>query len=456
MSKRHHPTLRNNCTQLALIALSFVLCISLLESKGMIVWAQRLEVSPLQQTTLRTMESVDNFWSAVAKPITSIRPQALQYLNQHGWSDLPPDTTSLNDKNLLDPVETTTAPSSTPDKSSHSTPPQGDQQPETAPPQTTSPETTPPKDTPPDHELGTPSLTHPTQTWLPIVIQPDAAMKLTALPQASSSAPRRVVLAGDSMMAVGLGAQLQRDLAPYKNSIVTIKAFRSATGLARPDVFDWQKEYPLMVGTHKPHVVIVAIGANDTQNLEVNRKVLTLGSPQWREVYAQRLTSYLDMLTQDGAVVLWLKLPPMRPNKYNQNINVVNEVAQTIVAQNPRAIWWDTSSRYVDSKGKFQEFAVITQGQRPVRIRQADGIHFSDEGAKLITGDILNWINPEPPKPATPSAPATPTTPVATPEQATPTTQPAAVDTAPERVIQPSQPASPTLQETLSPALPSP
>lgn len=399
MSKQRQPLLRNNCRQLLWVVLGFVLCISLLEAKGLVVWAQRLEVGPLQQGILRLVEAVDRSWSAVAAPVTEFRSQALGFLTKHGWSDMPVDT--------QDNAGSITGGATGQDGASLVVPGGADGDGGDTPPpaQPGGEEATGQPDgtgilVPPGYAGVTAEQMQ--QGWLP-AIQPAEDMKLPQLPQAQTEKPRYVVLAGDSMMAVGLGAQLQRDLAAYRNSVVTVKAFRSATGLARPDVFDWQKEYPLMVGSNvKPAVVIVAIGANDTQNLEVNRKVLTLGSTEWRDVYASRLTDYLNMLTRDGAVVLWIKLPPMRPNKYNQNINVVNEVAYSVVSQNPRAIWWDVSDRFTDANGKFQEFATVQGARRPIRIRQADGIHLSDEGAKLLTGDIVTWLNPaplQPPKP---------------------------------------------------------
>jgi len=46
-----------------------------------------------------------------------------------------------------------------------------------------------------------------------------------------------VALAGDSMMAVGLSATLLRQAAGHKD-LRMVKAFRSGTGLARPEVFN--------------------------------------------------------------------------------------------------------------------------------------------------------------------------------------------------------------------------
>lgn len=400
MTRNYLKPLRNNCKQLALIMLGFIVCISLLEAKGFVVWAKRLEVNPTQQVVLHTMESLENAWSAVAEPVVNFRPQALEYLTQHGWSDMPADTADNAGQTDDEAVGQDNAPQDT-QRETGETPevtgvaepdsPQIPQQQEGGEAAPTAIESNEGNETSGEGDIIPPVTTKP------LPIQPDANGQLAPLPSLKPEQSRRIVLAGDSMMAVGLAPQLQRELAAFKATSSTAKAYRAATGLARPDVFNWQKEYPLMIGNKTPDVVIVAIGGNDTQNLDVNRKVLTIGSDEWKAVYEERLTNYLNMLTKDGATVLWIKLPPMRPNKYNRNVISVNEVAQKVVSANPRAIWWDVSARFVNDEGKFQEFAIVPPGKRQVRIRQSDGIHLTDNGAKLISGDILAWLNLEAP-----------------------------------------------------------
>lgn len=414
MIRKNIGKLRNNCKQLAFIVLGFVVCISLLEAKGFVVWAKRLEVSQSQQHILSLMETLEKGWSVVAEPVVNFRPEALDFLTQHGWSDMPsdapldttksdthpeenaptqtPETTGTTQGTLQDPPteESASQPPNTP--STHIPASSGTIPDQAVPPTATDVHGVNVTDSnTPYNPLAPANVTD--TSGKPLPVQPDANGQLVPLPALKPSQQRHIVLAGDSMMAVGLAPQLLREIQPYKTNATTAKAYRAATGLARPDVFDWQKEYPLMIGGMTPDVIIVAIGANDTQNLEVNRKVLTIGSDEWRAVYEERLTNYLNMLTQDGATVLWLKLPPMRPSKYNRNVTIVNEVAQKVVAQNPRVIWWDTSDRFVNSNGKFAEFAAIPPSTKQVRIRQSDGIHLTDSGAQLISADIIAWLN---------------------------------------------------------------
>ena len=193
------------------------------------------------------------------------------------------------------------------------------------------------------------------------------------------------------MMAVGLSNILLRETAGNENLRV-VKAFRSGTGLARPDVFNWMEEYPAMIGDEKPDAIIVAIGANDGQGFVEDGKVLAFGSDAWLKVYAQRTTEFLNLLTQDGARVVWVGLPPMKSSAYNDRTAEINRVAFAVVSQNPQATWWNPQPFIGDEVGGFREIETAPDG-RSTRIRAADGIHLSDDGAALLSPRLLEWLN---------------------------------------------------------------
>jgi hypothetical protein len=196
------------------------------------------------------------------------------------------------------------------------------------------------------------------------------------------------------MMAVGLSATLMRQAAGNKNLHI-VKAFKSGTGLARPEVYNWMDEYPAMLGEEKPDVVIVAIGANDGQGFVVDRAVLAYGTDAWRQVYQDRLASFLAMVSADGARVVWVALPPMRGPVYDEKVAAINRIAYTVVSQSPQACWWNPVSLVADEQGKFREFETEANGQA-MRVRSTDGIHLSDEGAGKLTAVLMKWLDPPP------------------------------------------------------------
>lgn len=200
----------------------------------------------------------------------------------------------------------------------------------------------------------------------------------------------QVVLAGDSMMAVGLAPALTRGLAADKG-VRLVKAYRSGTGLARPEVYDWLQQYPQMLGMVRPQLVICALGANDGQNVQVGKQVLEFGSQEWDDFYRSRLNAYLDMLLKTQARVLWVGMPVMKERRFAQKMRHMNELVRTELQRYPAVTWLDPNPAlgYAD-----EVFAQYRPGERGklVKLRADDGIHMTDEGAGYLLGPIREWI----------------------------------------------------------------
>lgn len=352
----------------------FLVAIVLLESDGLASWANHLEIGPLRTVAVPITAAVQKTLQPLG--VATIRDHALEALARVGWTDdaallakaaNPPRACDLPGASSCATSATanTSNPASTPGSDSGASSPQSGA-----------------------HNLflnapgaQTPLLGDVPQTTI-----------LAPLPPLEPGKPRVVALTGDSMMAVGLSAELMREAAGDKNLRI-VKAFRSGTGLARPEVFNWMDEYPAMLGEEKPDVVIVAIGANDGQGFVVDGKVLPYGSEDWRKVYQERIAGFLAMVGEGGARVVWVGLPPMRGHIYNEKITDLNRITYTVVSQSPRATWWNPASYVSDEAGKYREYVTLANGQT-MRIRSTDGIHLSDEGAGLLTSELLKWLDP--------------------------------------------------------------
>ncbi len=343
----------------------FSLTILLLESEGLVRWAQRLEVS--RASTLAVEATGDMHRVLEPLHLDWVRKEGLADLDRLGWGDDPArlqaeqSSFASGTTGRLQPCAASIASANLP-----------------LPGRATS--------TPPRVALTPLAPSTPVSTSLP----PLAAVL--------HGHPRVVALAGDSMMAVGLSDVLLRKTASDAN-IRVIKAFRSGTGLARPDVFDWMQEYPAMIGEERPDAVIVAIGANDAQGFIEDGKVLAFGSEAWIQAYQDRISAFLTLLTQDGAKVVWVGLPPMKSSPYNEKAALINRIAFTVVSKNSQATWWNPQPYIGDQSGQYREFQTTPDG-RTTRLRSPDGIHLSDEGAMLLSSALIQWLN-VPPAPAT-------------------------------------------------------
>ena len=200
----------------------------------------------------------------------------------------------------------------------------------------------------------------------------------------------QIALVGDSMMAVGLAPVLRRALAKEDNMNV-IRAYRSGTGLGRPDVFNWMEEYPKMRGVHKPHIIICAIGANDAQGFQIDKTVYAFGTPQWNAVYAERVRNFLNLLGQDGARIIWLGMPAMREPNFSKRMMAVSALTKSVVTEYPQVTWLDPNLFLNDAGNGFTQFRFNQKGKM-IRLRGDDGIHLSDDGAAFLVPSILSWM----------------------------------------------------------------
>ncbi len=380
--------------QLFLAVAGFLAAIALLESGGLAGWANHLEPGPLRTVAVPVSGAIEKALAPLGA--AAIREDALKDLARVGWSDDAALLAEVADiprtRDLPRAAGCATSASANaphPVAASGSSP---------AAAAATGKVTAPP---------GSRNL-YPNAAGArtPLEAEVPRTTALAPLPPVEPGKQRVVALAGDSMMAVGLSATLMRQAAGNRNLRI-VKAFRSGTGLARPEVFNWMDEYPAMLGTEKPDVVIVAMGANDGQGFVVGDKVLPYGSEDWQKVYQDRLASFLAMVGSGGARVVWVALPPMRVAAYDKRVTDINRIAYTVVRQHPEADWWNPVSYISDESGGFREFVTLGNG-RTMRIRSSDGIHLSDEGAGLLTTVLIKWLDP--PQPAagagTPAAPA--------------------------------------------------
>jgi len=343
-----------------LTLVGFSVAILLLESDGLENWANRLEPGALRCVAQPIASALNRALRPLG--IADARNRTLDEAAHLGWSD---DAVRLARMNPTQTMDTETAASQS--QTSH------------APSAGTRPES---------------KSVLIAAAAAPIVGSVPHSVGLVPLTPIQQGRTRVVVLAGDSMMAVGFGTDLMRKAGEDKKLRI-LRAFKSGTGLARPDVFNWLDQYPAMVGSEKPDVVIVAIGANDGQSFVVDSRVLSFGSEEWRKTYQSRVADFLATVESTGARVLWVGLPPMRSEPFNQRISIVNRIAYTVVSHDPKASWWSTASYVADASGSFREFAATSNGGL-VRLRTSDGIHFTEEGASTMMAVLMRWLDPSP------------------------------------------------------------
>ncbi|OQX14234.1 MAG: hypothetical protein BWK76_15030 [Desulfobulbaceae bacterium A2] len=379
---------RGNRRTLTLTMIGLLLCVLPLESRGLAAWAERLEIGPLRTLALAGSQCLSFCTEPTAMP--RLRTALVALVAPAAAPEAPATSTLAVADGTAEPRESDEA-ATTP----------ATQEPAAEPAQEATAETAMPP--PPEEETPPPQAAAATETPTPpqptIAVAPPAPKPAPAVVQGSAS-ETTVVLLGDSMMAVGLGPYLTRKLSAQPG-VRVVRAYRSGTGLARPEVFDWIEQYPKMAGNVRPDLVICAMGANDAQNFMLNGKPVAFGSEPWNRTYQQRLEQLLKEAAPNDTPLLWLALPSMRSEKYTQKIKQLNGIVQEQLNRRGGVRWLESNPLLGGDQDTYVEFQHNAQ-HKLERLRQTDGIHLNDAGAQRIAPAILDWVAQQRAQPRSP------------------------------------------------------
>ncbi len=214
----------------------------------------------------------------------------------------------------------------------------------------------------------------------------------------------KVLLLGDSLIATGFGVRLE-SLLDKTPGVVAYRKGKSASGLARPDFFDWMREAQHQIAAREPDVVIILMGGNDGQDLTSagkSKRRVRWKSNAWNDAYAGRVDELLARTWAPGRTIIWLGLPKMGLGSLERKLALIRTIQQSRVKTRPGAVYMETTPHLLNSDGELKVYGIV-RGKRKA-LRADDGIHFtmagSDYLADAILEDVLRSFGYQPPKAA--------------------------------------------------------
>ncbi|HVI00398.1 MAG TPA: DUF459 domain-containing protein [Enhygromyxa sp.] len=227
----------------------------------------------------------------------------------------------------------------------------------------------------------------------PAVAEADPVEPDDAAPQE----PRTVLILGDSLAATGFGALLEEKLDAHPDVVCYRKA-KSASGLARPDFYDWFDQGARQVEFRKPDLVVVVMGGNDGQDLPAwkGSSRVNWDTAGWPGAYRARVDDFLGKVTApveggDAARVLWLGLPQMGMRSLEKKLVLIRQIQQEAVAAlGTGGVYLDTTQFLVDENGQLLSSAPVQGKTR--ELRAEDGIHFTMSGSEYLADKVYPEI----------------------------------------------------------------
>jgi lysophospholipase L1-like esterase len=211
----------------------------------------------------------------------------------------------------------------------------------------------------------------------------------------TASDPIRVLVVGDSL-AADLGSRLAARL-DATGRITTFLDTRPATGLTRPDAFDWPTQLQTDLSHFRPDVVVAMWGANDAQGMPLTPAPAAFGSPLWLSTYAARVAAVLDAVRSTGARLLWVGEPVMRSATFDARMRQLDGVVEATLSGRAGVIFSDTRAVLATPSGAYADALPDASGELQL-VRATDGIHLtwtgSDRLAAYEVAQLAPWLGP--------------------------------------------------------------
>lgn len=207
----------------------------------------------------------------------------------------------------------------------------------------------------------------------------------------SISAGDEIFFAGDSMMQ-GVAPHTQQFLQKTHN-IKSVNLSKQSTGLAYPSFFNWPKTIADTLSNNpKIKILAVFLGPNDPWDMpNLNGgKHLKYGTPEWDTGYRERMATILTTAKNHGVKVIWMTPPNMKKASLNEQMIHLNEIMQAELKLHD-ALVIDTRELIGGSNNVYNDYLV--QGEKSVKMRSSDGIHFSVAGQKILAEALQQALN---------------------------------------------------------------
>jgi hypothetical protein len=210
----------------------------------------------------------------------------------------------------------------------------------------------------------------------PESMQPSEPPVPTVVILPKDKAAKKILVLGD-FVADGIGWGLDQTFAD-EPKLAIIDDANTNVGLARPDYYDLNAELPKILNDQKPDIVVVALGANDRQEMRIGGARVATHSEVWETTYVQRIKAITSTLKVYGRPFFWVSAPPMRLAAAGRDMAYLNEFYKPPVAE-ASGYFVDIWDGFTSDEGNYISSGADVNGQLRA-LRTSDGINFTRAG----------------------------------------------------------------------------
>ena len=232
---------------------------------------------------------------------------------------------------------------------------------------------------------------------LPATTTTELPIKERTVPSVAD--PAELLILGDS--DAGTFGPYLKSLLDATGIVSTKLDYKTSSGLARPDFFDWPAYMQQVVPQVNPDIVVITFGGNDAQGLRnldktwaVDHEPATSGvdDADWREEYGKRVGAAMDYLSDGNRTLIWVGIPNDDNPDVTARMRVQDEVVRAEAAKRPKVKFVDTWARFSGRNGGWAEFVVDPRDGEGKDVRADDGFHLNQNGAEILAIDIAEAV----------------------------------------------------------------
>jgi hypothetical protein len=196
--------------------------------------------------------------------------------------------------------------------------------------------------------------------------------------------PPRVLLVGDSVMNQAAGPLRQL----FADSDVDVRNEAvNGSGLLTPGLFDWRHHLPRILDRYHPDVVVFLfignyrLGVAERYTTADGHQIEDRSDPVFFEAWEAVARRMTEQAQDDGADVIWVLPPPMRPAEDQAVADGLRDVDERIAEQTGAGVV-DAADALAGPEGGFR-----------ADLRVPDGVHLNGDGAQELAAQLHEVIS---------------------------------------------------------------
>jgi hypothetical protein len=215
-------------------------------------------------------------------------------------------------------------------------------------------------------------------------------------PVFTAARPLRLWIGGDSLVVTpGESVVRAAEATGAVRSVAPVDG-RVATGLERPEVFDWYRHLRRVLERERPAAVVLSFGGNDDHDymsgVPAGVSLGPFGSESWTAEYRRRVGAVMDLVARRAKLLLWVGLPITSDGAQSRRFDTINAIVhEEAERRRGRVAFVDTYTLLTGPDGGYAEYLTGDRGTLE-KVRRGDGVHLERAGGDIVAAAVLEEL----------------------------------------------------------------